>query len=63
MGTNTKGILKKLLKAGFKELRQEGSHKTLVKGNRKLTLPYHPTKDLGKGLIKKLEKDSGVKLT
>lgn len=55
-------IIKKLKKAGFEDVSQRGSHKKLKKGKVVIIVPDHGGKDLGTGLIKAMEKQSGVKL-
>jgi len=55
-------IIKKLKKSGFEEVGQRGSHKKLRRGKTVLIVPDHGGKDLGRGLIKEIEKQSGVKL-
>ena len=58
-----KDIIKKLKKAGFEKVGQKGSHKKFKKKGRKpVMVPDHGGKDLGTGLIKELEKQSGIKL-
>ena len=57
-----KDIIKKLKKAGYEDVSQKGSHKKLKKGKIVIIVPDHRGKDLGTGLIKAIEKQSGVKL-
>lgn len=57
-----KSIIKKLKKAGFEDISQKGSHKKFKKGKIVVIVPDHGSKDLGTGLIKAMEKQSGVKL-
>lgn len=59
---NSKEILEILKKNGFKPIRQNGSHMRLQKGDIKTTLAIHGKKDIPIGTIKKIEKDTGVKL-
>jgi len=40
-----------------------GSHHILKKGSVKAPVPVHAKKDLGKGLVLLIEKQTGVKLT
>jgi len=47
-------MLKLYLKAGWKELRQKGSHVIIGKNEKRETIPMH--KELKKGLEKKLLK-------
>ncbi len=57
-----KDIIKKLVISGFREVSQKGSHKKLKKGDLVIIVPDHGGKDLGTGLIRDIEKQSGVKL-
>jgi predicted RNA binding protein YcfA (HicA-like mRNA interferase family) len=52
-------IIKLLLKIGFEKVRQKGSHIRLKHSdNRIVTIPVHSGKILGKGLLKKILRDS-----
>ena len=55
-------IIKELKKNGWEEVSQKGSHVKLKKGDSVTIVPNHGTKDLGKGLVKAIEKQTGVKL-
>lgn len=57
---DAKEVLKILLKEGFKEVSQKGSHKKLTKGEKTVIVPMHGTKDIPKGTLKSIEKQSGV---
>lgn len=57
-----KDIVRKLKENGFQEISQKGSHKKLKKGQKVVIVPDHGGKDLGTGLIRKIEKQSGVVL-
>ena len=55
-------MIKLLLKLGFKESRQRGSHKFFVhKDGRTALIPYH-NEDLGRGLIRKILKDIDISI-
>ncbi len=58
-----KQVLKILSENGWRILRINGSHYRLGKGNLKTSVPVHGKRDLGVGLIKAIEKQTGVKLT
>jgi len=60
---NGKLVIKKLENQGWKVLRSRGSHYQLGKGKLLTTVPVHQNKDLGKGLIAAIERQTGVKLT
>ena len=55
-------IIKKLKKSGFIEVSQKGSHRKLKKDDIVVIIPDHGRKDLGTGLIKAIEKQSGVNI-
>ena len=54
-------IIKILKKAGFKLVRQKGSHQIYLKNNRAVTIPYH-NRDLRKGTLNAIIKQSGLTL-
>lgn len=56
-------IISKLEEEGWKVLRSSGSHYRLGKDNKRTTVPVHGHKDLGKGLIAAIERQTGVKLS
>jgi len=57
-------LIKFLKKHGYYEDRQSGSHLTLRndKEHKSITIPLHQSKDIGKGLLKQILKDSGFSL-
>ncbi len=57
-----KDIIKILKENDFEEISQKGSHRKLKKGQIIVIVPDHGGKDLGTGLIKKIEKQSGIKV-
>ena len=59
---NGKTIIKILQKKGWKILRSQGSHYRLGKHSLRVTIPVHGSKDLGKGLLAAIERQTGVKL-
>ena len=60
---NGKDIIKRLEKEGWILDRIKGSHHIMRKENelRDIPIPVHGNQDLGIGLIKSIEKQSGVK--
>jgi predicted RNA binding protein YcfA (HicA-like mRNA interferase family) len=54
-------VIKLLKAAGWKFLRSKGSHHHFGFGGKFVTVP-HPKKDLGTGLVKAIERSTGVKL-
>jgi predicted RNA binding protein YcfA (HicA-like mRNA interferase family) len=59
---NGKQVIKKLNQHGWQVLRVRGSHHQLGKDSLRTTVPVHSKGDLGTGLLRKIEKDTGVKL-
>ena len=58
---NSKEIIKVLKKNGWKEIRVKGSHHHFAHDTKKgiVTVP-HPKKDIPKGTLKSIEKQSGL---
>jgi len=56
-----KEVIKKLEQQGWKILRSHGSHYRLGKNSLRTTVPVHGHKDLGKGLLTAIERQTGVK--
>ncbi|WP_319761892.1 type II toxin-antitoxin system HicA family toxin [Maridesulfovibrio sp.] len=59
----SKEIIKKLKKAGFKEVHSKGSHLKMKHPDGRITIVPHPKKGLPLGTIKAIEKQSKVTLT
>ncbi|MBI5178187.1 MAG: type II toxin-antitoxin system HicA family toxin [Nitrospinae bacterium] len=57
-----KEVIRILKSHGWKVMRIEGSHHRLGHASKRVTVPVHGSRDLGIGLIKAIEKQSGVKL-
>lgn len=60
---NGKAVIKTLQTEGWKILRSQGSHYRLGKGSLRVTVPVHGAKDLGKGLLAAIERQTGVKIS
>lgn len=58
---NAKQLIRILLKKGFVQARQSGSH-TIFKhpDGRRTTVPFHSSKDIGTGLLRQIMKDAGI---
>ncbi|MDO8505642.1 MAG: type II toxin-antitoxin system HicA family toxin [bacterium] len=54
-------IIRAMERAGFMFVRQRGSHRMYVKGHLGVTIPFH-NKDLKKGTLKNIIKQSGLTL-
>ena len=59
---NGKQVIKILQKNGWKVARIQGSHHMMVNGSKSCPVPVHGSQDLGIGLLKKIEKQTGLKL-
>ncbi len=57
-----KEIIKQLEKYGWEVLRVCGSHHRMGKDNLRTTVPVHGNRDIGKGLLAEIERQTGVKL-
>ncbi len=57
-----KEIIKLLEKYGWEVLRVNGSHHRLGKDNLRTTVSVHGNRDIGKGLLAEIERQTGVKL-
>lgn len=59
---NGKQIIKKLQAEGWVLDRVNGSHHMMRKDGKTVPVPVHGSKDVGIGLLSKIEKQSGIKL-
>ncbi len=60
---SSREIIATLEAAGFREVRQKGSHKVFRNSEtRRMVVVKHPTKDYPKGTLKSMERQSGLKL-
>ena len=57
-----KEVIKLLEREGWQVLRISGSHHRMGKGSLRTTVPVHGKRDIGKGLLLAIEKQTGVKL-
>ncbi len=57
-----KELLRLLQKNGWKILRINGSHYRLGKNKLRTTVPIHGNKDIGRGLLKAILKQTGVNI-
>ena len=60
---NGKQIIKILKEHGWQVLRINGSHHRLGKHDARTTVPVHGKRELGIGLLKAIEQQTGEKLT
>ena len=61
MDMNGKDLLKLLKKNGWKEVRVEGGHHIMRKGDKEISVPVHGSKSVPKGLLHSILKDAGLK--
>jgi predicted RNA binding protein YcfA (HicA-like mRNA interferase family) len=57
-----KEVIDILKKHGWVVLRISGSHHRMGNGSLRTTVPVHSKRDIGKGLLHAIEKQTGVKL-
>lgn len=57
-----KEVIKILKEQGWEVLRVSGSHHRMGKNGLRTTVPVHSNRDLGKGLLAEIERQTGVKL-
>ena len=62
MGMDGREIIKILKQVNWKIVRVRGSHHLLSNGIKTVSVPVHGKKDVGVGLLKAIEKQTGVKL-
>ena len=62
MPLSGKKIVQRLTKLGWARISQKGSHVKLKKGQATVVVPVHSNQDLGRGLVRSIEKQSGEKL-
>lgn len=54
-------LIKILQKAGFKLIRQKGSHVILMNDKRvRIVIPVHPGKDVKPGLVRAIIREAGI---
>ncbi|ALA26539.1 YcfA-like protein (plasmid) [Piscirickettsia salmonis] len=61
MPISGKSVIRQLEKYGWKHTRTSGSHHIMKKqGLPPISVPVHANRDLGRGILKKIEKATGV---
>jgi len=59
--TSPRKVIKALIKLGFQIVRQKGSHTVLKHSNGRITVvPIHPGEEIGRGLLTKIIRDTGL---
>ena len=59
---NGKEIIKRLKHGNWQIVRVRGSHHLLSNGVKTVSVPVHGKKDIGVGLLRAIEKQTGVKM-
>ena len=62
MTVSGKQLVKELMKRGWELKGRRGSHAKMVKGELLTIIPVHGNRDMGKGMIRAIEKQTGEKL-
>jgi predicted RNA binding protein YcfA (HicA-like mRNA interferase family) len=58
---NGNEILRRLKAEGWRQIRIRGSHFLMEKNGRTIPVPVHGSKEIGKGLLADIERQTGVK--
>lgn len=61
MDMDGKELVKLLKKNGWMEVRIEGSHHIMKKGDKEISVPVHGSKSMKKGLLNAILKEAGLK--
>lgn len=59
---NGNDILRRLKDEGWRQIRIRGSHHLMEKDGKTIPIPVHGSKEIGKGLLAEIERQTGVKL-
>jgi predicted RNA binding protein YcfA (HicA-like mRNA interferase family) len=59
---NGKEVIRKLKAEGGAIIRVRGSHHVVRKNGKSVPIPVHGNKDLGKGIVAEISRETGVKL-
>ena len=58
---NVNEILRRLKDEGWRQIRIRGSHHLKEKDGKTIPIPVHGSKEIGKGLLAEIERQTGVK--
>lgn len=61
MDMNGKDLLNFMKKNDWEDVRIEGSHHIMRKGDKEISIPVHGSKSIKKGLLNRILKDAGLK--
>lgn len=59
---NGREVIRKLKAEGWQLVRVRGSHHLMQKDEKVVPVPVHGAKEIGKGLLAEIERQTGVKL-
>ena len=58
---NGNEIVRRLKAEGWRQVRVRGSHHLMEKDGKAIPVPVHGSKEIGKGLLAEIERQTGVK--
>jgi predicted RNA binding protein YcfA (HicA-like mRNA interferase family) len=58
---NGNAVVRRLKAAGWRQVRVRGSHHLMEKDGKVIPVPVHGPKEIGKGLLAEIERQTGVK--
>jgi predicted RNA binding protein YcfA (HicA-like mRNA interferase family) len=58
---NGNDVLRRLRAEGWQQIRVRGSHHLMEKNGKVIPVPVHGSKEIGKGLLAEIERQTGVK--
>jgi predicted RNA binding protein YcfA (HicA-like mRNA interferase family) len=59
---NGNDVIRRLKAEGWQQVRVRGSHHLMEKDGKVIPVPVHGSKEIGKGLLAEIERQTGVKL-
>jgi predicted RNA binding protein YcfA (HicA-like mRNA interferase family) len=58
---NGNEVIRRMKAEGWRQVRVRGSHHLMEKDGRVVPVPVHGSKEMGKGLLAEIERQTGVK--
>jgi predicted RNA binding protein YcfA (HicA-like mRNA interferase family) len=58
---NGNDVIRRLKADGWQQIRVRGSHHLMEKDGKVIPVPVHGSKEIGKGLLAEIERQTGVK--
>jgi len=59
-GVNGNEVIRRLKAEGWRQVRVRGSHHLMEKDGKVIPVPVHGSKEIGKGLLAEIERQTGV---